>query len=121
VPGVVRLVQRNPANREEIGLATLASTCARGIAEHTPLLAHIRAGGGPGKYQSSRRAVGPQSKKARRSRSWAGAVREPQLLREAIDALAVLTFGGLNLQPHLLAQRAADEPADTVTLMPMSA
>src|SRR5215468_9596796 len=52
------------------------------------------------------------NRKARRGRSRAGnrGVKS-SLLREAVNSLAVLALGRLDLQPHLLAQGAADEAA----------
>src|SRR5262249_11210290 len=54
----------------------------------------------------------PETRKARHSRSRAGQRKWiAVLLRQAVNALAVLAFGGFDLEPHLLPQGAADEPA----------
>jgi hypothetical protein len=63
------------------------------------------------------RAIIPASKKARRGRSRAGErTYVPRLLRERVNPLAVPTLGGYDRQPHLLAERAADESPDRVSL-----
>jgi hypothetical protein len=46
-------------------------------------------------------------------RSRAGEGTEPGLLREAVDALAVLPLGGFYIQTHLLAQGPAAHPTES--------
>ena len=58
---------------------------------------------------------GVATKEARRGRSRAG-LRGPGLLGHAIDALPVLALRGYDDEPHLFAERAADEAANTVRL-----
>src|ERR1700730_763729 len=54
---------------------------------------------------------------ARRGRSRAGARREAGCLAfDLVEALAILPLGGLDRAAHLLAERAADEPAHAVGL-----
>ena len=43
------------------------------------------------------------------------------LLRKAVAAFSVVLLEGLDLEAHLFGNRAADEAADAVSLMPMSA
>ena len=53
----------------------------------------------------------------------AGGVRErASLLRsDSVDSVPRLVLGGFDSEPHLLAEGAGDEAADTVGLMPTSA
>jgi hypothetical protein len=76
-----------------------------------------------GIVNAARRAgIGARSKKARRGRSRAGerGLRE-RLLGDAVNSGAVLALLGIHGQSHLLPQGPADEAADAVRLMPMSA
>src|SRR6266481_4624041 len=62
-------------------------------------------------------ASGPKCTTARRSRRRAGRTRGGRVLTaERIDARAILAFGGIDSQAHLLAERAGKEAAHTMGL-----
>jgi hypothetical protein len=79
----------------------------------------VRLGGraaafGPGTGRKAERA---RRGKSRAGQSWAMRISAAQ----GVDALAVLALSRVDLEALLLAQGAANESADTVLLMPMSA
>src|SRR6266571_3896252 len=62
-------------------------------------------------------ASGPKCRTARLSRRWAGRARGGRVLTaDRIDPCAILAFGGIDSEAHLLAERAGKEAAHAMGL-----